>query len=92
MSITRYLVGTRAFHKSWPSVLRLFSICNYTTDINFEDIPDVTPVSIKRILKQNDIVFEEGYTCFITNCLLCGKQMKPTSPTNNFYINKTTGI
>lgn len=91
MSTVRYLVGNRAFYKSWLPFQKLFPPIRNYNSIDFEDIPDVTSASIKRILKQNDISFEEGYTSFITNCLLCGKATKSPSSSHNFYINKTTG-
>lgn len=97
MYSSRYLVENRTFYKSWLSLQKVFAIKvrNYN-NIDFEDIPDVTPASIKRILKQNSISFEEGYTSFITYCLLCGKQVsngaaKLPPCTNKFFINKTTG-
>lgn len=58
-------------------------------DMAFDDIPTaVTPGLIKQTLKQHDVSFEDGYTCFMTSCPNCAKQAKSTS---KLYINKTTG-
>lgn len=68
----------------------LFSKCIFTrnfTDIS-SDIPEVSSALIKRVLKSNNIGYEEGYACFMTECVLCKKNAK--NP-NRTYINKTTG-
>lgn len=55
-----------------------------------DDIPDISHVTIKRILKNHNVQFDEGHTCFITNCPICMKNAKVQS-TSKIYINKTTG-
>ncbi|KAJ8953200.1 hypothetical protein NQ318_003239, partial [Aromia moschata] len=63
---------------------------NYN-DISFEDIPEVSTASIKKTLKANNISYDDGYTCFVTQCPFCTLQ-KNLSSTAKVYINKTTGM
>ncbi|KAJ3662790.1 hypothetical protein Zmor_007118 [Zophobas morio] len=62
---------------------------NYN-DIPFEDIPEVSPAMIKKILNDKKISFDEGFTCFIVHCT-CHKKTSKNTP-KNLYINKTTGM
>lgn len=59
----------------------------FFNDISYNDIPEVSQSIIKNTLRKNNIQFEEGYTCFITACLIC----KHTKSATKLYINKTTG-
>ncbi|KAJ8964650.1 hypothetical protein NQ317_012320 [Molorchus minor] len=68
--------------------LNLFITRKYN-DIAFEDIPEVSTASIKKVLKANSITYDEGFTCFIAHCPLCGKNSKSVA---KIYINKTTGM
>lgn len=54
-----------------------------------EDVPmsEVTTATIKRKFKENGIIYEDGFTCFIIRCSFCGQENK-----SKIYVNKTTGI
>ncbi|KAL3287920.1 hypothetical protein HHI36_002376 [Cryptolaemus montrouzieri] len=56
---------------------------------SIEDVPNVTPTSIKRVLKSLNIPFQEGFTCFVTECPICKENSKHTA---DLYVNKTTGL
>ncbi|KAF5302673.1 hypothetical protein FQA39_LY10169 [Lamprigera yunnana] len=59
-------------------------------DISFEEVIDVSPSTIRKILTTHKLNYEEGYTCFIINCPVCQKNVKSMN-TPKLYINKTTG-
>ncbi|XP_056635321.1 mitochondrial DNA helicase [Diorhabda sublineata] len=60
---------------------------NYN-DIAVDQIPEVSKTVVKKAFKQNNLSFEEGFTCFLTTCSFCSK----TSKNAKLYINKTTGL
>ncbi|CAH1099974.1 unnamed protein product, partial [Psylliodes chrysocephalus] len=60
---------------------------NYN-NLAVDNIPEVSKTSIKKALKLKNIGFEEGFTCFITSCILCQKSSKNAK----LYINKNTGL
>lgn len=55
-----------------------------------DDVPCVSTSSIRKILKSSNINFEEGHTCFTTQCPICKLNAKSTLST--LYVNKTTGV
>lgn len=59
-------------------------------DLPFDDIPEVSPASIKKVLRAQSLQFEEGYACFITCCPMCKKNAKMTL-SSKIYIDKATG-
>ncbi|KAK9876163.1 hypothetical protein WA026_011279 [Henosepilachna vigintioctopunctata] len=64
----------------------LYSVTRHFKNASIEDVPEVSQALIKRIFRSNNMKFEEGYTCFTTDCHLCHHNMKST-----LYVNKTTG-
>ncbi|KAF7265342.1 hypothetical protein GWI33_021233 [Rhynchophorus ferrugineus] len=65
----------------------------------YKDSPDVGPgevstVVIKKILKEHDVGFEDGYTCVISKITLCKicKNSPKNAPNARLYINKMTGM
>lgn len=77
---------------SWLKNKKFYFIYNkFTTnynDISVDEIPEVSKIIIKKALKQNNLSFDEGFTCFITPCSFCSKAIKNAK----LYINKTTGL
>lgn len=61
----------------------------FYNSLSFEDIPEVSPNQIKKTLKNLNIQYEEGFTCFVTPCPICNKPVKTNIP--KIYINKMTG-
>lgn len=66
------------------------AIVRYYNDVKFEDIPDISAVEIKKVLKKN-VSYEEGYTCYIICCPVCHKSKSQKAVASKIYINKTTG-
>lgn len=57
-------------------------------EIAFEDVPvsEVSTATIKKCFKQNGLIYEEAYTCFVIRCTFCGNEKK-----SKIYVNKNTG-
>ncbi|XP_030746824.1 twinkle protein, mitochondrial-like isoform X2 [Sitophilus oryzae] len=68
------------------------SVIRKYNNINFEDIPEVSPGKIKKTFNINGLSFEEGYTCFISKCIICKNVKDETKSTPKLYINKNTGM
>lgn len=69
---------------------RHFLLKRYFNDITHDDIPEVSSSLIKKIMNNNNLQFDDGYTCFITSCFLCKTNLRKSANTK-LYINKTTG-
>lgn len=67
------------------------AIARHYNDLKFEDIPNISAVEIKKVLKKNNISYEEGYTCYIICCPVCHKNKSQKAVSSKTYINKTTG-
>lgn len=59
--------------------------------VPFEDIPEVSPALIKKLLSNNGLSIEDGYTCFITKCCICKSGKSEAKANAKLYVNKTTG-
>lgn len=58
-------------------------------NVGFSDIPKITPVEIRKLLRQKGYSVQEGFTSLITKCFICISEQKPLE--SKVYINKTTG-
>lgn len=63
-----------------------------------DEIPDISITGIKKLLKNNNLQYEDGHTCIITNCPICNNKKNDLSATSSasvssakIYINKMTG-
>lgn len=58
-------------------------------ELAIENVPDVSPASLKRAFNSHNLAFEEGYTCFTLKCSICSSNKK--NDPQKIFVNKTTG-
>ncbi|XP_045483624.1 mitochondrial DNA helicase [Harmonia axyridis] len=80
----------RNLRKNNVALFKYSYIIKTFKNASVEDVPSVSSSSIKKTFKSSNIEFEEGHTCFKTQCPICKLNSKPTIST--LYVNKTTGL